>query len=177
MLLLASNLFVIAENVIGPEGHKLILAGVVILLLSLIFFISIRWESKNNYAKKFKNPFINRKKIKIELKKDRSYYPDFLELVISNTGNSDLDIDNPLLIFCNIWLSRKFKLKGTNNYNFYPLYLGKGEKHTLRIDLNRFYYHDKSLKKFPRTKIIIHEVNGKKLGSQTILLRKTLFNF
>jgi len=168
---------VLAENIIGPEGHKLIWVAGFILFLLFLLIVSAKSKKKGTRKKNYNIPFIKRNKIKITLKKDRIYYPDFLELTIINTANTDIDIDYPLLIFSNDWLSRKFRLKGTNSYNFYPLYLGKGEKHTLSIDLNRFYNHDKSLKRFPRTKIVIYEVNGQKLGSEKVMLRKTLFNF
>jgi len=169
--------YILTENVIGPEGHKLLWVGGFILFIILIWGISVKLKLKSTGQKKYKTPLIKRKRINISVKKDRLYYPDFLELTIMNTGNTDVDIDNPLLVFSNYWISRKFRLKGTNSYNFYPLYLSKGEKHTLNIDLNRFYNHDKSLKKFPRVKIVIYEVNGPRLGSGKVMLRKTLFNF
>lgn len=168
---------VFAENIIGPEGHKLIWVVGLIIFLMLLFIISGKSKPKVTGRKNYNIPFLRRKKIKLILKKDRLYYPDFLELTIINTGNTDVDIDNPLLIFSNNWISRKFRLKGINSYNFYPLFLGKGQQHTLNIDLNRFYSHDKSLKRFPKTKIVIYEVHGPKLGSGKVLLRKTLLNF
>lgn len=174
---LTSLQLVLAKNIIGPEGYKLIgVIGFIIFLLFL-FILSGKSKLKTTTKKSYNIPFIKRRKIKISLKKDRLYYPDFLELTIINKGSEDIDIDNPLLIFSNKWISRKFKLKGISNYNFYPLYLSKGDKHTLSIDLNRFYSHDKSLKKFPKTKIVIYDVKGSKLASEKVMLRKTLFNF
>jgi hypothetical protein len=111
------------------------------------------------------------------LGKDRVYYPDNLQLKIKNTGSSDIDLDRPLLVFDNFWIKRKFRLKGFDNYSFYPLYLERGKTHTLPIDLNRFYTHDKSLKKFPKTKVIVFDVKGRKLGSTSVFLRKTLFKY
>ena len=63
------------------------------------------------------------------------------------------------------------------NRTFYPQYLEKGKTHTLQIDLTRFYSHDKSLKKFPKAKIVISDVKGKRLGSTSVYLRKTLFKY
>ena len=98
-------------------------------------------------------------------------------LSITNSGNTDVDIDTPIMIFYGLWYRRKFKLKGTNNTSFYPLYLTKKQNHTLNIDLNRFYGFDRTLKKLPRVKIVVREKGGGKLGTKRILLRKTLFNF
>lgn len=176
-LLLTAMQSDLTENVIGPEGHKLIWVAGLIILLMFLFVISAKPKIKGRDKKNYNIPFIKRKKIKISIEKDRLYYPDSLELTIINTGNTDVDIDNPLLIFKNNWLARKFRLKGTNSYKFYPLYLSKGEKHTLSIDLNRFYSHDKSLKRFPKIKIVVNEVNGAILASDKVMLRKTLFTF
>ena len=176
-LLLNTIQYILTEKVIGPEGHKLLWVAVIIIFIIVIWGISVKLKVRSTIHKKYKYPLIKRKKIKISVKKDRLYYPDFVELTIMNTGNTDVDIDNPLLVFSNYWISRKFRLKGTSSYNFYPLYLSKGEKHTLNIDLNRFYNHDKSLKRFPRIKIVIYEVNGSRLDSGKVMLRKTLFNF
>lgn len=163
-----------AQNEIGPEGHKLLwLAGIVLFTGLAILFIWKRGKKRLN----FKKPFLNRKKVKIQLLKDRLYYPDHIELTITNTGNADVDIDTPMLVFTGLWYSRKFKLKGTNNTSFYPLYLMKGQNHTLNIDLNRFYGFDKTLKRLPRVRIAVSDVSGKRLGSKKVLLRKTLFNF
>jgi len=174
LILLLFQEAVYAQSEIGPEGHKLLwLAGILVCAGLAIWFI---WKpGKRNYH--FKKPIFKRKKVKIELLKNRLYYPDYLELTIFNTGNTDVDIDTPLLVFSGLWYNRKFKLKGTNNTSFYPLYLTKGQSHSLNIDLNRFYGFDKTLKSLPRVRVVISEVNGKRLGSKKVLLRKTLFNF
>jgi hypothetical protein len=163
-----------AQNEIGPEGLKLLwLAGIVVCAGLAIWLLSK--PGKRDY--RTKKPLFKRKKITIELQKDRLYYPDYLELIVTNSGNTDIDIDEPLLVFSGLWYNRKFKLKGTNNTSFYPLYLTKGQSHSLNIDLNRFYGFDKTLKRLPRVRVVVTEVNGKRLGSRKVLLRKTLFNF
>lgn len=168
------TLAAVAQNEIGPEGHKLIWVFLVVLLIVLAFyflFTKIKKKAGNS------NPFFRFRRVKIEFTKDRLYYPDSLTLVVKNTGNVDIDLDQPLLIFDNFWMKRKFKIKGTGMHSFYPLYLEKGKPHSIQIDLNRFYRHDKSLKKFPKAQIVIKDVKGKILGSRSVYLRKTLFKF
>ena len=165
--LLVSYLGLYAQGEIGPEGDKLLIFIVVIALLG----------KKKRKGKKIKGPFIKKRKLKIELGKDALYYPDTLELMVRNHGNTDLDLDKPLLVFDNFWLKRKFRIKGMDNHTFYPLYLEQGKTHQLQIDLNRFYSHDKSLKKYPKAKITVFDVKGKRLGSKSVYLRKTLFKF
>lgn len=166
---------IFAQNEIGPEGHKLLWVFLVIVLISLAFIFTTKPFNKKQ--KKERKPFFPNRRLLVELKKDALYYPDNLTLTVKNTGNIDFDIDKPLLVFDNFWLKRKFKLKGMDNRTFYPLYLEKGKSHTLQIDLHRFYGHDKKLKKFPKAKIYLSDIKGKKLASRSVFLRKTLFKF
>ena len=170
---LAFSVPVFAQNEIGPEGHKLIWFFLALAITGIVVFF---WTKSGKSKSSFEIPIFNRKKVHVELTKDRLYYPDFLELTIINTGKTDVDIGTPLLVFSGLWYSRKFKLKGTNNNHYYPLYLMQGQNHTLNIELNRFYGFDKTLKRLPRVKVVVSDVNGKKLGSRKVLLRKTLFN-
>jgi hypothetical protein len=173
LFFLAFSVPVFAQNEVGPEGHKLIWF---VLILAVTGIVAFFWANSGKNKSGFKIPFFNKPKVHVELTKDRLYYPDYLELTVTNTGKTDVDINAPLLVFSGMWYSRKFKLKGTNNHQFYPLYLMQGQNHTLNIDLNRFYGFDKTLKRLPRVKVVVSEVNGRKLGSRKVLLRKTLFN-
>ena len=166
---------IFAQNEIEPEGDKLIWFILVIVALGILFLIAKKTGKKGGSS--VKKPFLQWRRLHIELDKDRMYYPDKLTLAIKNSGNTDVDLDKPLLVFDNFWLKRKFKLKGMGNRTFYPLYLEKGKTHNLQIELNGFYLHDKSLKKFPKAKVIVYDIKGKRLGSKSVFLRKTLFKF
>jgi hypothetical protein len=163
-----------AQNVIGPEGHKLLWFAVILSVAVLVVILLI---GPFKLKRKINWPAFSKKKVSVELKKDALYYPDELVLTVKNEGERAVDIEQPMLVFSSIWVKRKFRLKGTNNASFYPLYLDKEQSHSLTIDLNRFYSHSKSLKRLPKAKVIIFEVNGKRLGSQRVYLRKTLFKF
>ncbi|PIF06067.1 MAG: hypothetical protein CSA36_03455 [Draconibacterium sp.] len=163
------------QNEIGPDGDKLIALLLIILVVgAIIIFLRRRQQLRSN---KNREPLFKMRKVIIALEKDRKYYPDMLTLNVKNTGNIAIDIDCPLLIFSRFWLDRKFRIKGKDNYKFYPLYLEKGESHTLDIDLNRFYRHDKQLKKYPKIKVKLNDVKKRNLGSCSIFVRKTLFRF
>ncbi len=173
-VMLCSHLL-FAQNEIGPEGHKLLWVVLLVAVIAGVFVITAKpFKTKE---KKARQPLFKNRKVEVELTKDTLYYPDSLTLKLKNTGNTDLDLDRPLLVFDNFWLKRKFKLKGMGNHSFYPLFLEKEKTHTLQIDLTRFYGHDKSLKKFPKAKVILSDVKGKRLGSKAVYLRKTLFKF
>ena len=172
--LLCSQL-ISAQNEIGPDGDKLLWAFLVLIMLTAAFVITTKPFKKSR--QKNKKPFFQKRKLHVSLEKDALYYPDNLTLAVKNTGNTDIDLDQPLLVFDNFWIKRKFKIKGMENRTFYPLFLETGKSHTLQIDLNRFYGHDKKLKRFPKATVYLYDVNGKKLGRKSIFLRKTLFKF
>ena len=175
VLLTGLSQLISAQNEVENDGDKLIWIFLVVVAVVISFFIFGKSKSKKTGSAK--NPFLKYKRIKVEIEKDRLYYPDNLKLTVKNIGNTDLDLDRPLLVFDNFWLKRKFRLKGMENRTFYPLYFEKGKTHSLQIDLNRFYFHDKNLKKFPKAKIIVYDVKGKRLGSKSVFLRKTLYKF
>lgn len=168
--LLISTLNLSARNEIGPEGNKI--AWILIILMVII----VSWVVFKKKGNK-KQPLFVRQKVNIELEKDRLYFPDELILTVKNTGNVDIDLDRPLLIFDSFWLKRKFRLKGMENRTFYPLYMIKNYTHTLQIDLNHFYSYDKKLKRYSKVKIILFNVKGKHLGSKSVYLRKTLVKY
>jgi hypothetical protein len=163
-----------AIEVKGPDGFPFLIALLVFLVLPILFFSlrAIRNRGKTNQKS---GSFFVRKKIIVVLEKDRKYYPDQIRVSVKNTGTKDVDLDQPLLIFRNFWSKRKFRLKGTNRYNFYPLLLEPGKSHDLTIDLNHFYRHDRRLKRFPRITLQVSDVSGKRFSPTSIMLRKTLF--
>jgi len=169
------SLRLLAQNEIGPDGDKLIYIFLIIAALIVGFILTGRSSRKTK--NRDSRSLFHRHRVRIGLEKSAVYFPDKLTLTVKNTGNTDIDLAKPLLVFDNFWLKRKFRLKGTNNYHFYPLYLEKGKTHTLDIDLLRFYGHDKRLKKFPKAKIYLEDVKGRKLGSRAVFLRKTIFKF
>ncbi len=164
---------VAAKTEVGPEGYKLIWIFAA-LLIGGIYVLFMSTSGKKNNKKK--TQLFKRKKVIVKLEKDRLYRPDFIKLTVANKGRKDVDLDSPLLIFSGMWYKRKFKLRGTNYNQIYPLYLTAGQSHSINIGLDRFYGFDRSLKRLPKLKVIISEVNGKKLGSNKVVLRRTLFS-
>jgi hypothetical protein len=163
-----------ATTVKGPDGFAFFIFLLILISLPILFLIYKFIRRKNALTSKSWHSGW-RKKIEIEVKKDRKYYPDIIQVSVKNTGKSDVDLIQPLLIFRNFWSKRKFRVKGTNRYSFYPLLLEPGSKHELKIDLNHFYRHDKRLKRYPRITVVLSDINGKTFAPKSIMLRKTLF--
>jgi hypothetical protein len=170
-ILLGSTLKIFAQNEIGPDGDKLIWFFVILLLGVVMLFIFRKLTGRKG------KPLFVHEKVKVDLQKDRLYYPDNVKMELRNTGNTDVDIDRPMLVFDNFWLKRKFRLKGTDGRTFYPLYLEKKKIHQLNIDLSPFYSYDKKLIRYPKLKVLVFNVKGKRLGKSVIYLRKTLIRF
>lgn len=175
MLLLLLFTEVTAQNEVGPDGDKLL---VFFLVVILVIVGLVAWDSlKQKKTGKRNYRFFVREKISVTLEKDRRYYPDVLTITVKNTGKTDIDLDKPLLVFDNFWFKRKFRLKGFDNYSFYPLFLESGRSHQLPVNLNRFYQHDRKLKKYPKISVALYNVKGKRLGSTSVFIRKTLIPF
>lgn len=170
--LVSTTLF--AQNEIGPDGDKLIWILGFVVVLGLVFYLLGGTGKKPRINVR---SLFHRQGVRVVIEKDRVYFPDTLRLTVKNTGNVDVDLDRPLLIFDNFWLKRNFRINGMNNRTFYPLYLEKKKTHAIEIDLNRFYRHDKKLRKYPKVKIRINDVKGKRLGQASVYLRKTLIRF
>ncbi len=170
IILLISNFTLFAQNEVGPDGDKLLW---IVLIIALAVLAWLRFGKKPKKGK----PLFTREKVKISLEKNRVYFPENLKLSVKNTGNVDLDLDRPLLIFDKFWIKRKFKLKGIDNRSLYPLYLEKGKTHTLNIDLNHFYSYDKKLKRYSKVKVAISNIKNKKLGVKSVYTRKTLIKY
>lgn len=167
-------LFAFSQNEVHPEGYKLLIALLLFLAIPVLVFL-FRRIFKKGQKQKTKISFW-KKKLKVFLGKDKKYRPAFLFLKIENVSNRDIDIEAPILHFRKLWSKRKFKLKGINRQEIYPLYLEKGKMHELQIDLSVFHQHDRKLRKFYWAKIRFHDTKGRKYSTKYITLRKSLFS-
>ena len=163
-----------AQNEVGPDGSLLLIILIVLVLLPLLFWgIGKLNKSKPNKGSTFTIQF---KRLQVSLDKDRQYKPRLLTLRIENKSKKNIDLEAPVLHFRKLWTKRKFKLKGFNRQEIYPLYLEKGKTHELQIDLSVFHQHDKKLRKFFWAKIRFQDTLGRKYSSKRVTLRKSLFS-
>lgn len=174
ILLLFPAVQALSVNVKGPDGYAL-LGFLLVLILPVILYFFIGWLQQSKKTRLIRQPLFRKRCLEITLDKDRRYFPDILILKVKNTGKSDIDIDRPMLVFRKWWISRKFRLKGSHHYSFYPLILEPGKIHELRIELTPFYNHDPRLKSYPGISVTIHDVKGQYRVSRSVRIRKTLF--
>lgn len=174
-LLLIIPLGVLAQNEVAPEGDKLLWFVLILVAIPIVYYFINKLVQKPG-GQRGRPVSVSWRKLKIDLLKDRTYRPNVLTLRITNQGRKDIDLEAPVLCFRKVWSKRKFKLKGINRYEIYPLYLEAGKTHELRIDLSVFHSHDRNLKRFYWAKVRVLDTKGKKYSSSYITLRKSLFS-
>ncbi len=160
------------QNEVGPEGFNLILVVLLVLLLPLLFWLLRRIKLRPSRL----SGWFSFVPIRVELKKDRPLRPKTLTLQVKNNKKTDIDIEAPVLMFRKIWSIRKFRLKGIDRYEIYPLYLEAGKTHELRINLNVFHEHDRKLRNYYWAKVLVQDTTGKEYSSKYVTLRKSLFS-
>lgn len=165
----------LAQKQIGPEGYKLFWMAVFVVLFVGIKLLSSFIRERKGYKPRRWKSWFKRKKLEIELTKDRLVRPKILTARIKNTGTSYVDLEAPVLIFRKLWSIRKFRLKRVNNQEIYPLYLEAGKTHTVTIELSRFFEHDRKLKRFYWGRIVLEDVDGRRFKSRHVSLRKSLY--
>lgn len=168
-------MLVFSQNEIQPEGNKLFWIIVILLALPILYYLLFHKLLRT----KITIPdwrVLWRRPLKIELTKDRQYRPNVLTLKVSNRSRKDIDLEAPILYFRKLWVKRKFKLKGVDRYEIYPLYLEAGKTHELRIDLSVFFNYDRTLKRYLWAKVRVTDTRGRKYSSRYVTLRKSLFS-
>jgi hypothetical protein len=146
------------------HNSNVVVALVVIALTPLCLYLSVRWLVSRP-----------RKILKIMLDKDRLYLPRVLHLRVTNAGKQPVDLTNPVLVFRRYFIRRKLKLKGSEGYRYYPLYLDPGKSHELSIDMNSFFQYDPSLKNYSSVKVCVSDLTGKFSAFKSIRIRKSFF--
>ena len=161
----------IAANEIGPEGIKLL--WIILLCLGIFLLSWLVFFCKGKIMLP-KNPFS--RKLKTELIKNKYYKPTHLNLIIKNTSGKDIDIEAPVILFRKLFAKRKFKLKGINKSDIYPLYLEKGKTHDLLINLSVFHNYDRKLKKYYWCRVFFKDTKGRNYSTKYVKLRSSLFS-
>ena len=164
-------------SLLAEKAEKETLVWIILILAipSLLFvFLVISRIQRNARPIKLAR-FFKRVKLNILLEKDRPFKPQVLTMTIRNTGKNEADIDSPVLEYRKIWSRRKFKLNGVNGNAIYPMYIGAGKTHQLRIETANFHQYDRSIKSFYWARIIVTDVDGRRWKSKSVKLRQSLF--
>ena len=163
--------FCFGQTEVGPDSYFLYVAIAVILGLPAILYLLFVGQEKGRFS--FRKWF-QKGRVEVELVPNRKYRPDELTLVVRNNRKKAIDLEPPVLIIRKLWTVRKFKLKGINRAEIYPLYLESGKTHELQIKLDVFHKHDSSLRSYYWARVLLKDTSGLKYSTNKITLRKSL---
>lgn len=163
--------FCFGQTEVGPDGYFPLV--ILCLLVGVpLLFLFLRKLLKGRLGGVF--PWFAKRRLHVELIPNRGYRPDLLKLLVKNGTQKDIDIEAPVLVIRKLWSIRKFKLKGINRAEIYPLYLEKGKTHELQISLSVFHKHDPTLRSYYWTRVLLKDTTGHRYSTNYITLRKSL---
>ncbi len=143
-----------------------------LLIFLYNFFVKPRIfrKSRNNHDLKFSESKVS-SKVRIELLKNETINPSVISVMIRNTGNRDVNLEAPVLVFKR-WVSkRKFRILSVDYSETYPMFLENGKASAINIELEQFYHFAPELRKAHRISVEMKEVDGRKFQSRTIRLK------
>ncbi|MFV0377793.1 MAG: hypothetical protein ACK5JD_10895 [Mangrovibacterium sp.] len=165
--------FAFGQTEVGPDRYFPLL--ILAVLVGVPLFVWVYGRLTKGGGKPFFSVF-SKQKLQVELLPNRSYRPELLTLLINNGTRRDVDIEAPVLIIRKLWSVRKFRLKGINRAQIYPLYLEKNNKHELRISLSVFFRHDPTLHSYYWARVLLKDTTGRCYSTNYVTLRKSLFS-
>ncbi|WP_163709859.1 hypothetical protein [Mangrovibacterium lignilyticum] len=173
LLFFCAPIFCFGQNEVGPDGYFLyLIIGFLIGVPVLIFIYTI---GKKKVSFNLKGLF-SKGRIEARLQGNKKYRPDLLTLIVRNKRSKDVDLNAPVLVIRKLWSVRKFRLKGTNRAEIYPLYLESNKKHELQLKLDVFHRHDPSLHSYYWARVVIKDTTGKTYATNYVTLRKSLIS-
>ena len=170
LLLLSLPAFCFGQTEVGPDNYFLYVAIAFILGAPVILYLIFARRRKSKFS--FKKWF-QKGRVEVKLVPNRKYRPDELTLVVRNNRKQAIDLESPVLIIRKLWSVRKFKLKGVNRAEIYPLYLESGKTHELQIKLDVFHRHDSSLRSYYWARVLLKDTSGLTYPTNYITLRKS----
>ena len=146
---------------------------IIIILVVGVFFLN----RTRNFARgtSGKNMSFRKRKestsAEIRLHKNRRFNPAFIEMVVTNTGTTDIDLNAPVIVFKRWFTKRKFRVLKVEHSEIYPIYLERGKTSVLDISLEQFYDGVPELQLACRMSVEMKDLHGKRFKSPTIRLK------
>lgn len=136
------------------RSDLILLALLLLLFLGVWFVTGISPKQRNKRVRMF---------IKY-IRKNRE-----IQVRIESYGKLPVDIQAPEIKFYDRTSSRAFSIKSPHR-NLFPLSLFPLTDYEFKVDLERFYDHDNSLRDYKQIKLIVREKTGRLLNSRRIWL-------
>lgn len=134
------------------RSNLIFLALLLLMFLGIWFITGISPKQRNRRVRMFIRSI--RKKSEIHVR-------------VESFGKLPVEIQAPELKFYNRTSSRAFSIKSPGR-NLFPLSLFPLTDYEFKIDLERFYDHDNSLRDYKKIKLIVREKTGRLLKSRMI---------
>ena len=159
---------------LSPTALILLKWSLIITILVIVFFVFNRTRTFSRGTRGKKLSFSKRRVLydaEIDLIKSRRFNPSNIEMVVTNTGTKDIDLNAPVIIFKRWFTKRKFRVLRVEHSEIYPIIIEPGKSSILDISLEQFYDTVPELQLACRMSIEMKDQNGKKFKSQTIRLK------
>lgn len=159
---------------LSPSVLMLLKWSLIIAVLVIVFFVFNRSRTFAKGTRSKKLSFSKRRVLydaEIDLIKSRRFNPSNIEMVVTNTGTKDIDLNAPVIIFKRWFTKRKFRVLRVEHSEIYPILIEPGKSSLLDISLDQFYDAVPELQLACRMSIEMKDQNGKKFKSQTIRLK------
>ena len=159
---------------LSPSVLMLLKWSLIITILVIVFFVFNRTRTFAKGPRGKKLSFSKRRVLydaEIDLIKSRRFNPSNIEMVVTNTGTKDIDLNAPVIIFKRWLTKRKFRVLRVEHSEIYPILIEPGKSSLLDISLEQFYDTVPELQLACRMSIEMKDQNGKKFKSQTIRLK------
>ena len=159
---------------LSPSVLMLLKWSLIITILVIVFFVFNRTRTFAKGTRSKKLSFSKRRVLydaEIDLIKSQRFNPSNIEMVVTNTGTKDIDLNAPVIIFKRWFTKRKFRVLRVEHSEIYPILIEPGKSSLLDISLDQFYDTVPELQLACRMSIEMKDQNGKKFKSQTIRLK------
>lgn len=117
--------------------------------------------------------FIKKRSVTLCASKNSRYFPSCISYVVVNNRKQSVWVNEAILTFKTFGKSKKFKIKGINGAQIYPLELLPKDTHELSISLIPFHKSEPKLRFYHVLHLSIRMENGEK-REKRLLLRPTL---
>ncbi|PWE00551.1 hypothetical protein DDZ16_05715 [Marinilabilia rubra] len=141
-----------------PEGP----GSFFIMLLLLGLGVGIVWVTRQPWMiALWQNWFPGKVHLKVFKSKDKITGKNLVKVSIENNTRDGLTFLPPQLVFKSWGNERRFRLKGSNQEDMFPLTLTPGTGHRLVLDLDQFYEKIPDLRKANRVGAMVETTDGK----------------
>lgn len=137
--------------------------GFLTTLVLLLMGVAVVWLVRQKWMQAlFQQWFPGRVHFRVSKGKDRVTGRKLMRIAIENNTREGLTFMAPMIVFSKWGKERRFRIRGSNQEESFPLTLTPGTGHRLLLDLDQFYEKIPDLKDSTRVGASIETTDGKK---------------